>query len=79
MTVREKFCDPTQGVFVNPELRENYGLKVGDTLELRVKGKQHQIKIAGFAENADLKTIYIPKDQAFKLWWLKRMIVLMAD
>lgn len=56
--------DPTQGVFVNPELRENYGLKVGDTLELRVKGKQHQIKIAGFAENADLKTIYIPRDQA---------------
>jgi putative permease len=45
-------------------LRENYGLKVGDTLELIVKGKRHQIKIAGFAENADLKTIYIPKDQA---------------
>lgn len=59
-----EILDPTQGVFVNPELRENYGLKVGDTLELRVKGKQHQIKIAGFAENADLKTIYIPKDQA---------------
>ena len=59
-----EILDPTQGVFVNPELRENYGLKVGDTLELRVKGKQHQIKIAGFAENADLKTIYIPRDQA---------------
>lgn len=59
-----EILDPTQGVFVNPELRENYGLKVGDTLELRVKGKQLQIKIAGFAENADLKTIYIPKDQA---------------
>ncbi len=59
-----EILDPTQGVFVNPELRENYGLKVGDTLELRVKGKRHQIKIAGFAENADLKTIYIPKDQA---------------
>ena len=59
-----EILDPTQGVFVNPELRENYGLKVGDTLELRVKGKQHQIKIAGFAENTDLKTIYIPKDQA---------------
>ena len=40
-----EILDPTQGVFVNPELRENYGLKVGDTLELRVKGKQHQIKI----------------------------------
>ena len=59
-----EILDPTQGVFVNPELRENYGLKVGDTLELRVKGKRHQIKIAGFAENADLKTIYIPRDQA---------------
>lgn len=59
-----EILDPTQGVFVNPELRENYGLKVGDTLELRVKGKRHLIKIAGFAENADLKTIYIPKDQA---------------
>ena len=59
-----EMLDPTQGVYVNPELRENYGLKVGDTLELRVKGKQHQIKIAGFAENADLKTIYIPRDQA---------------
>ena len=59
-----EILDPTQGVFVNPELRENYGLKVGDTLELIVKGKRHQIKIAGFAENADLKTIYIPKDQA---------------
>ena len=59
-----EILDPTQGVFVNPELRENNGLKVGDTLELRVKGKQHQIKIAGFAENADLKTIYIPRDQA---------------
>ena len=59
-----EILDPTQGVFVNPELRENYGLKVGDTLELRVKGKRYQIKIAGFAENADLKTIYIPKDQA---------------
>lgn len=59
-----EILDPTQGVFVNPELLENYGLKVGDTLELRVKGKRHQIKIAGFAENADLKTIYIPKDQA---------------
>ena len=59
-----EILDPIQGVFVNPELRENYGLKVGDTLELRVKGKRHQIKIAGFAENADLKTIYIPRDQA---------------
>ncbi|ARS63434.1 ABC transporter permease [Streptococcus mutans] len=59
-----EMLDPTQGVYVNPELRENYGLKVGDTLELRVKGKRHQIKIAGFAENADLKTIYIPRDQA---------------
>ena len=59
-----EILDPTQGVFVNPELRENYGLKVGDTLELRVKGKRHQIKIAGFAENADLKTIYVPRDQA---------------
>ena len=59
-----EILDPTQGVFVNPELRENYGLKVGDTLELRVKGKRHQIKIAGFAENADLKTIYIPRGQA---------------
>ena len=59
-----EILDPTQGVFVNPELRENYGLKVGDTLELRVKGKRHQIKIAGFAENADLKTIDIPRDQA---------------
>ena len=59
-----EILDPTQGVFVNPELRENYGLKVGDTLELRVKGKRHLIKIAGFAENADLKTIYIPRDQA---------------
>lgn len=59
-----EILDPTQGVFVNPELRENYSLKVGDTLELRVKGKRHQIKIAGFAENADLKTIYIPRDQA---------------
>ena len=58
-----EMLDPTQGVYVNPELRENYGLKVGDTLELRVKGKRHQIKIAGFAENADLKTIYIPRDQ----------------
>ncbi|WP_349410906.1 FtsX-like permease family protein [Streptococcus mutans] len=59
-----EMLDPTQGVYVNPELRENYGLKVGDTLELRVKGKRHQIKIAGFAENADLKTIYIPRGQA---------------
>ena len=59
-----EILDPAQGVFVNPELRENYGLKVGDTLELKVKGKRHQIKIAGFAENADLKTIYIPRDQA---------------
>ena len=59
-----EILDPTQGVFVNPELRENNGLKVGDTLELRVKGKRHQIKIAGFAENADLKTIYIPRGQA---------------
>lgn len=59
-----EMLDPTQGVYVNPELRENYGLKVGDTLELRIKGKRHQIKIAGFAENADLKTIYIPRDQA---------------
>lgn len=59
-----EMLDPTQGVYVNPELRENYGLKVGDTLELRVKGKRDQIKIAGFAENADLKTIYIPRDQA---------------
>lgn len=59
-----EILDPIQGVFVNPELRENYGLKVGDTLELKVKGKRYQIKIAGFAENADLKTIYIPKDQA---------------
>ncbi|MBP2621573.1 FtsX-like permease family protein [Streptococcus panodentis] len=61
---RGEILNPTQGVFVNPELRENYGLKAGDSLELIVAGKRHRIKVAGFAENADLKTIYIPRDQA---------------
>jgi len=50
-----------EGLIVNPELEENYGVKVGDMILLATEGKNHEIRVAAIAENADLKTVYLPR------------------
>ncbi|EHJ51617.1 FtsX-like permease family protein [Streptococcus macacae] len=59
-----KQLNAAKGVFLNPELKENYGIKAGDSIDLKVKGKKYKVVVSGFAENADLKTIYVPEKQA---------------
>lgn len=51
------------GVVLNQELEENYGLKVGDMLSIDAKGKSFVLPITDIAENADLKTIYLQKQK----------------
>lgn len=57
----------TQGVVLNPELRENYGIRVGDTLQLEVEGRSYEVPVVDIAQNAALKTIYLPKEQVAEM------------
>lgn len=60
---KNKAIDIEEGIILNPELEENYGLKVGDEIHLIVKGETYSIPVVAIAENADLKTIYLSKQQ----------------
>lgn len=57
----------TQGVVLNPELKENYGVRVGDTLRLEVEGRTYEVPVVDMAQNAALKTIYLPKEQVAEM------------
>lgn len=57
----------TQGVVLNPELKENYGVRVGDILQLEVEEHIYEIPVVDIAQNAALKTIYLPKEQVAEM------------
>jgi predicted lysophospholipase L1 biosynthesis ABC-type transport system permease subunit len=59
--------DIGQGLVLNPELEENYGIKVGDTLSVFVEDKRYDFPVTAIAENAELKTIYLSKQQVAAL------------
>ncbi len=62
-----KEIDISEGVILNPELEENYGIKVGDLIYLVIEGKEYEMPVLAVAENAALKTIYVPKTQAAEM------------
>lgn len=62
-----KTIDIEEGIILNPELEENYGLRVGDEIHLIVAGETYAIPVVASAVNADLKTIYIAKQQLAKM------------
>ena len=51
------------GVVINPELVENYGIKIGDQIDVDIDGNIYPTKVEAVAANAGLKTIYINKAQ----------------
>jgi hypothetical protein len=58
---KKRTIDIQEGFVANPELEENYGIKVGDMISLTVEEKNYKIPVAAIAVNADLKTVYLPK------------------
>lgn len=55
--------DISEGIILNPELGENYGIQVGDMIHLTVEGESYTLPVSAIAMNADLKTIYLSKQQ----------------
>ena len=51
------------GVVLNPELAENYGIKVGDKLSIEVNGRAVEIEATNLARNAGIKSMYISKEK----------------
>lgn len=58
---KNRAIDIKEGLILNPELEENYGIKAGDMISLTVEEKIYKIPVAAIAANADLKTVYLPK------------------
>lgn len=59
--------DTSEGIVLNPELEENYGIKVGDLIYLVIKGKRYEMPVTAIGENAALKTVYVSKTQAAEM------------
>lgn len=52
-----------EGIVLNPELSENYGIKVGDELSLEIGGKEVKLVATNIARNAGIKSMYISKEK----------------
>lgn len=50
-------------VYINPELSEIYGVKIGDTLVITIADEQHQFIVGEIAANAQTKHIYMNGEQ----------------
>lgn len=50
-------------VYINPELSEIYGVKIGDTLVITIAGEQHQFIVEEIAANAQTNHIYMNGEQ----------------
>lgn len=46
-------------IYINPELSEIYGVKIGDTLNVKVAGKEYQFTVVEIAANAQTNHIYM--------------------
>lgn len=46
-------------VYINPGLREVYGVKVGDTIRVELDGTGYDLRVSGIAFNAQAATIYL--------------------
>lgn len=62
-----KVVEVSEGIILNPELQENYGIRVGDSITLETEEAVYELPVTAVAENADVKTIYLPKKQAAEL------------
>ncbi|SFU45447.1 FtsX-like permease family protein [Butyrivibrio sp. M55] len=52
-----------QGVVLNPELAENYGIKVGDKLNIEIDGRAVELETTSIARNAGIKSMYVSKEK----------------
>ena len=52
-----------EGIVLNPELSENYGIKVGDRLSVEINGKAVELEATNIARNAGIKSMYISKEK----------------
>ncbi|WP_165445323.1 FtsX-like permease family protein [Bacilliculturomica massiliensis] len=56
----ELLATPEAGtIYINPELSEIYGVEIGDTMPIVIKGSQHTFIVKDMAVNAKSKSIYI--------------------
>ena len=61
-----------EGIVLNPELSENYGIKVGDELSVEIGGNVYNIKATAAARNAGVKTMYMSKEKLAELLGLDK-------
>ena len=57
----------SDGIILNPELKENYGVKIGDIIYINIEGNKYKVRVAAIAENAALKTVYLSKKQVAEM------------
>ncbi|MBO4458181.1 MAG: ABC transporter permease [Butyrivibrio sp.] len=56
-----------EGIVLNPELSENYGIKIGDELGVEIAGNVYTVKATAVARNAGVKTMYMSKEKLTEL------------
>ena len=55
---------------LNPELSENYGIKVGDEISCEIEGNTYTVKATAVARNAGIKSMYMSKEKLAELMGL---------
>ena len=59
-----------EGIVLNPELSENYGIKVGDEISFEIEGNTYTVKATAVARNAGIKSMYMSKEKLAELMGL---------